>query len=69
MKEIDIVISHQLLSEVNHTKDIVDDVLKTISTGLSADGKILIKDISEVFDIGSKQSGTLHSRKQNLKLC
>jgi len=33
MKEIDIVISHQLLSEVNHTKDIVDDVLKTISTG------------------------------------
>jgi nitrogen regulatory protein P-II 1 len=38
-------------------KPIVDEILKTVSTGSAADGKIFIKDISEAYDIGSKQSG------------
>jgi nitrogen regulatory protein P-II 1 len=38
-------------------KQIVDEVLKTLSTGSAADGKIFVKDISEAYDIGSKQSG------------
>jgi nitrogen regulatory protein P-II 1 len=38
-------------------KRIVDDILNTVSTGSAADGKIFIKDISEAYDIGSKQSG------------
>jgi nitrogen regulatory protein P-II 1 len=38
-------------------KQIIDEILKTISTGSAADGKIFVKDISEAYDIGSKQSG------------
>jgi nitrogen regulatory protein P-II 1 len=38
-------------------KHIVDDILNTISSGSAADGKIFIKDISEAYDIGSKQGG------------
>jgi nitrogen regulatory protein P-II 1 len=38
-------------------KQIIDEILKTISTGSAADGKIFVKDIAEAYDIGSKQSG------------
>jgi nitrogen regulatory protein P-II 1 len=38
-------------------KQIIDEILKTVSTGSAADGKIFVKDISEAYDIGSKQTG------------
>jgi nitrogen regulatory protein P-II 1 len=38
-------------------KQLVDEILNTVSTGSAADGKIFIKDISEAYDIGSKQTG------------
>jgi nitrogen regulatory protein P-II 1 len=38
-------------------KQIVDEILNTVSTGSPADGKIFVKDISEAYDIGSKQNG------------
>jgi nitrogen regulatory protein P-II 1 len=38
-------------------KPIIDDVLKLISTGSAADGKIFVYDVAEAYDIGSKQTG------------
>src|ERR671922_2212277 len=38
-------------------KQLVDEILNTVSTGSAADGKIFVKDISEAYDIGSKQTG------------
>ncbi|MFZ0741666.1 MAG: P-II family nitrogen regulator [Nitrososphaeraceae archaeon] len=38
-------------------KQIVDEILNTVSTGSAADGKIFVKDISEAYDIGTKQNG------------
>jgi nitrogen regulatory protein P-II 1 len=38
-------------------KPIIDDVLKLISTGSAADGKIFVYDVADAYDIGSKQTG------------
>ena len=38
-------------------KQLIDEILNTVSTGSAADGKIFVKDISEAYDIGSKQTG------------
>ena len=38
-------------------KQLVEEIIKTVSTGSAADGKIFVKDISEAYDIGSKQTG------------
>ena len=40
-------------------QQIVQDVLESLSTGAASDGKIFVKDISEAYDIGSKQSGEI----------
>jgi nitrogen regulatory protein P-II 1 len=40
-------------------KEIVDDLLKTLSTGSDSDGKIFVKDVSEVYDIGLRQVGEI----------
>ena len=40
-------------------KEIIDDLIKTLSTGTDSDGKIFVKDISEVYDIGLKQVGEI----------
>jgi len=40
-------------------KEIVDDLIKTLSTGADSDGKIFVKDISEVYDIGLRQVGEI----------
>ena len=37
------------------SKLIVDEIIKSISTGSDSDVKIFVKDISEVYDIGSRQ--------------
>ena len=38
-------------------KQLVEEIIRTVSTGSAADGKIFVKDISEAYDIGTKQSG------------
>jgi nitrogen regulatory protein P-II 1 len=38
-------------------KQLVEEIIKTVTTGSAADGKIFVKDISEAYDIGSKQTG------------
>ncbi len=38
-------------------KQIIDDLLRSLSTGSVSDGKIFVKDVTEAYDIGSKQSG------------
>ena len=38
-------------------KEIIEDVLKVLSTGSASDGKIFIYDVAEAYDIGSKERG------------
>ena len=38
-------------------KMIIDDVLKVMSTGSESDGKIIVYDVTEAYDIGSKEKG------------
>lgn len=38
-------------------KQLIEDIVGAISTGSAGDGKIFVKDISEAYDIGTKQSG------------
>lgn len=38
------------------SNQIIDDLLKEISTGSSSDGKIFVYDVAEAYDIGSKES-------------
>jgi nitrogen regulatory protein P-II 1 len=38
-------------------KQIIDDVLKVISTGSASDGKVFVYDVAEAYDIGSKEKG------------
>jgi nitrogen regulatory protein P-II 1 len=49
--KIDVLVSDPV------AKQLVDDLIKNLSTGSTSDGKIFIKDISEAYDIGSKQVG------------
>src|SRR5690242_633939 len=37
-------------------KPIIDDIMKTISTGSASDGKIFVYDVAEAYDIGSKET-------------
>lgn len=38
-------------------REIIDDVLKVISTGSASDGKVFVYDVAEAYDIGSKEKG------------
>jgi nitrogen regulatory protein P-II 1 len=38
-------------------KPLTDDILAKIGTGSLSDGKIFVYDVSEAYDIGSKESG------------
>jgi nitrogen regulatory protein P-II 1 len=38
-------------------KVLISDIMDKISTGSAGDGKIFVKDITETYDIGSKESG------------
>jgi len=38
-------------------REIIDDVLKVVSTGSASDGKIFLYDVAEAYDIGSKEKG------------
>jgi nitrogen regulatory protein P-II 1 len=49
--KVDVMVSDPL------SKQIVDELVKNLSTGSASDGKIFVKDISEAYDIGSKQNG------------
>jgi nitrogen regulatory protein P-II 1 len=49
--KVEVVVSDSM------AKEIIDDVLRTLGTGSAADGKVFVKDISEAYDIGSKETG------------
>jgi nitrogen regulatory protein P-II 1 len=51
--KVDVMVS-DLLSQ-----QIVDEIIKNVSTGSASDGKIFVKDISEAYDIGSRQHGEM----------
>jgi nitrogen regulatory protein P-II 1 len=38
-------------------KVIISDIMDRISTGSAGDGKIFVKDVTEIYDIGSKEAG------------
>jgi nitrogen regulatory protein P-II 1 len=38
-------------------KEIVDEVIRSLSTGSHHDGKVFVKDIPEAYDIGTKETG------------
>ena len=48
-----------MLVSDSQAKSIIDDILKTISTGSSSDGKIFVYKVAEAHDIGSKQIGDI----------
>jgi nitrogen regulatory protein P-II 1 len=47
----------EVLVSDEKAKAIIDDVIKKISTGSAADGKIFVYDVAEAYDIGSKEKG------------
>jgi nitrogen regulatory protein P-II 1 len=51
--KVDVMVSDPL------SKQIVDELVKNLSTGSASDGKIFVKDVSEAYDIGSKQNGEM----------
>lgn len=40
-------------------KPLVDDIIAGISTGSASDGKVFVKDITNAYDIGTKQAGEI----------
>ena len=46
----------EVLVKDSLSKQIIDDLLKKISTGSTSDGKIFVYDVAEAYDIGSKES-------------
>jgi len=51
--KVDVMVSDPL------SKQIVDELVKNLSTGSALDDKIFVKDVSEAYDIGSKQVGEM----------
>jgi nitrogen regulatory protein P-II 1 len=47
----------EVLCADSQAKPIIDDLVKTVSTGSASDGKIFVYDVSEAYDIGTKKSG------------
>jgi nitrogen regulatory protein P-II 1 len=47
----------EVLVSNNMVKPIIDDIFTKIGTGSVADGKIFVYEVSEAYDIGSKESG------------
>jgi nitrogen regulatory protein P-II 1 len=47
----------EVLVKDSLSKEIIDDLLKKISTGSTSDGKIFVYEVAEAYDIGSKESG------------
>lgn len=49
--KVEVLVSNEKL------KPLMDDILAKIGTGSLSDGKIFVYDVSEAYDIGSKESG------------
>jgi nitrogen regulatory protein P-II 1 len=47
----------EVLVSDEKAKPLIDDVLVKIGTGSVSDGKIFVYDVSEAYDMGSKESG------------
>jgi nitrogen regulatory protein P-II 1 len=49
----------EVLVSDSQANQIIDDILKVISTGSASDGKIFVYDVKEAYDIGTKGSGDM----------
>ena len=49
----------EVLVADSKVKQIVDDILQSISRGSASDGKIFMYDVAEAIDIGTKKTGDL----------
>jgi len=47
----------EVLVSKEKMRPLIDDILAKIGTGSLSDGKIFVYDVSEAYDIGSKESG------------
>ena len=47
-----------LVSDIQ-AKQIIDDIMKIISTGSTSNGKIFVYDVAEAYDIGTRKSGDI----------
>ena len=47
----------EILVTDSQAKQIIDDILEVISTGSASDGKILVYEVAEAYDIGTKETG------------
>jgi nitrogen regulatory protein P-II 1 len=49
----------EVLVADSKVKQIVDDLLQSISRGSPSDGKIFVYDVAEAIDIGTKRTGNI----------
>jgi nitrogen regulatory protein P-II 1 len=49
----------EVLIPNSQTKQIIDDILKVLSTGSAYDGKIFVYDVAEAYDIGTMRTGDM----------
>jgi nitrogen regulatory protein P-II 1 len=49
----------EVLVADSKVKQIVDDLLQSISRGSPSDGKIFVYDVAEAIDIGTKRTGDI----------
>jgi nitrogen regulatory protein P-II 1 len=49
----------EVLVSDSQANQIIDDILKVISTGSTSDGKIFVYDVKEAYDIGNKRTGDM----------
>ena len=49
----------EVLVSDSQANQIIDDILKIISTGSASDGKIFVYDVNEAYDIGTKRTGEM----------
>lgn len=49
--KIEVLVSDEIATAI------IDDIIKTVSTGSASDGKIFVYDVAQAYDIGSKETG------------
>ena len=49
----------EILVTDSQAKQIIDHILKVLSTGSASDGKIFVYDVAEAYDIGTKKTGDI----------
>ena len=49
----------EVLVSDSQASQIIDDILKVISTGSASDGKLFVYDVKEAYDIGTQRTGDM----------